>query len=281
MELVSCGQLTFSRSAEKSTERRNVLSDLFRRRSAIGDSKLQVELTYLVIFFLVGVFVVLTAIRLIRAAGSTISQLRHESERDRRQHRRIAEEKYRQFVALREGSRKINGKATRIRWDESGRRAHREFHVDGAVDEVFDDTNEFRNMDVRTPWGWPSASGKRISPAGRRRRPPLSVRMRNAAVALFRNKQVIDDEYRARVQRNIRALIEDRYGRAGHGHLPASEIEWSKPQLPAELIRERQADQMHVKRESDPSDAQQRTIRALQLVSETKKDTGTKRKAAG
>jgi hypothetical protein len=241
---------------------------------------LQEEYTYLAIFILAGFFVLLIIWRFIRAAGSTIGQLRFEAERDRYQHQRIAWEKERQYQAFRKSTRKINGKARRVKWDRSDRRAQRDFHIDESADEVFDSSGDYWNKDVRTPWGWPSSAGKRINPAGYRRRPSLRSRMGKSISEFFRPKQVIDDEYRARRERNIRHLVEDRYGPVGQGP-QMTEFEWSSPQLPAELLKEREADQVLAQEFSKDPDKEVRNIKAFRLVSDMSGSADARQRASG
>lgn len=245
-----------------------------------GVRNLQAEVTYVAIFVLVGVFLLLTLLRMLRAAGRTIGQLRYESKRDRLEHKRIREQKYMEFRALNRSSRKIDGKATRVHWDGTGRRARRDFHFDETVGGVFNDMNKFRNMDVRTPWGWPGASGRGISPAGRRPRASMKTRFQVAAGNLFRNKRVVDAEHRARQQRNIRALLEDRYGRAGQ-HLTSAEIEWSRPALPPELIREREEARIFANMPSQQSRDVDIKAGSLRLVSDEETKAEENRRATG
>ncbi len=223
---------------------------------------MQAETTYIVIYSLAGFLVLLTIWRFIRAAGTTISQIRFESERDRYQHQRIARQREQEYHRFRKATRKINGKARGLNWDESDRRAHRSYHVDDMADEVFDPLTDDRAMDIATPWGWPTSVSKKVNRFGYQAKP----RRRNSAFAnFFRTKQVVDDEYRARQQRCIRSLVEDRYGRVSD--LPEmEEIEWSAPKLPPELLKERASDQVLGQKRSDQNISDLTEIRALKLV---------------
>lgn len=241
---------------------------------------MQEEYTYIALFVLVGVFVLLTGIRLIRAAGNAIGQLRFESERDRYQHRRIAAEKNRQFAALKQVSRKINGKPRKVHWNDGDRRAHREYHLEDVADEVFDVTTDFNGMDVRTPWGWPSSSGKRVNPVVRTRKPAKKSGIGNSVRNFFKTKTVVDEEYRARQRRSMRVMVEDRYGRAGHG-FSASEVEWSKPELPPALVRERQSNRIYASKSNQDSEYGLIDAGSLRLVSDRTGTIVEKRKASG
>ena len=205
---------------------------------------MQAEFTYVAIFILVGVFLLLTVLRVIRAAGNTIGQLRYELKRDREQHKRIAKERNHELLALRQSSRRIDGKAVRVNWDVGGRRAHRDEEADFDSFEVF---NEIPRQEMKTPWGWPSSSGGQGKFSGRLRKPDGGARIADSARAFFKPKKVVDEAHRARQAQSIRALIEDRYSRVDR-FSAGSDIEWSRPELPDELIREREANRFFAKR---------------------------------
>lgn len=227
---------------------------------------MQAEYTYFTLFFLGAVFILLTLWRLFRATRRTIHQLNHESRRDRLEHQRIAREHDFQTRALRRGTRNIDGEAHKANWGKGGRRAQRSYHVDDAADEVFDPVSNVRGMDMRTPWGWPGS--KRIN--GHRPynpRPPASARMKAAVVAFFSSKRVVDEEIRARRERSIRSLLEDRYGRVGyHTAGQMTDIEWSRPTLPRELLKERETDQMLAHKPAQGVESETEILRGLQVV---------------
>ncbi len=245
---------------------------------------MQAEFTYFALFFLVAAFMLLTLWRMIRAARSTIRQIKYESRRDRLEHQRIAREHDLQTRALRRATRNINGDADKANWGQGGRRrAHRSYHVDDAADEVFDPVSNVRGMDVRTPWGWPGSkkvNGRRPYKPG----PPLSARMKTAAAAFFKPKKVVDEEVRARRERSIRSLVEDRYGRVGfHSNSQMPDIEWSRPTLPRELLEERETDQILARKPLEGVESDTKTLRGLQVVGGNPRlgKTETSRKASG
>ena len=262
------------------TERRALVSGKFRPALVLGESKLQAETTYTVIFVLAGFLAILTIWRFIRAAGTTIGQIKFESERDRYQHQRIEWQREREYQQFRKASRKINGKANNIHWDDSDRRAHRQLHVDDAADEVFDLTTEPRAMDVSTPWGWPSSSAKKVNRAGYRVRATSRKRKGNAFVNFFKSKQVIDEEYKARRARSIRHLVEDRYGRVSDTP-QMQEVEWASPELPAALLKERASDQVLGRDNKKHSIDDMKEIRALRLVSDVPGTVKAQQRALG
>jgi hypothetical protein len=233
----------------------------------------QSEYTYFAIFVLITAFVILTLLHMFRAAKSTISQLNEESRRDRLQRERIAREKHFQTRALRRGTRKIDGRATKVQWDQADRRAQRTYHVDESADEVFQLATDNRGMDVRVPWGWP---GSKKNQQASVRRP---VRTSQSGMSgFFKRRQVIDDEVRARRERSIRSLVEDRYGRVGfHAATTMSEVEWSKPALPKELIEERKTDQMLAGKPAIGVESKAKRVRGLRVVT-NKKEQGEKQK---
>lgn len=241
---------------------------------------MQAETTYLVIFVLAGFLAILTIWRFIRAAGTTIGQIKFESERDRYQHQRIDWQREREYQQFRKASRKIDGKASNIHWDDGDRRAHRGFHVDDAADEVFDLATETRAMDVSTPWGWPSSSAKKVNRAGYRVKAPSRKRKENAFVNFFKSKQVVDEAYKARRARSIRHLIEDRYGRVSDTP-QMEEVEWASPKLPAELLKERASDQVLGRDNKKHSIEETREVRALRLVSDVPERMRTQQRALG
>lgn len=234
------------------------------------------EYTYFALFVLITAVALLTLLRMFRAAKGTIRQLNYESRRDKLQYERIAREKHRQTRALRSGARRINGKKRQVGWDEADRRAKRNYHVDEAAHEVFDQVSEVRGMDVRTPWGWPGSNGRNSSVS--RRRPQARTGFGAAVADFFRTKRVVDQEVRAQRELAIRALVEDRYGRVGHPS-PGGEIEWSRPQLPAEYLKERETDQMLAWKASQ--DVRERQIKGLRLIAGKPTGTDKKRKASG
>lgn len=244
---------------------------------------MQSEYTYFVLFFLVAAFILLTLWRMVRAARSTIRQLHDESRRDKLQHQRIAREHDMQTRALRRGTRNIDGAARKVNWDQADRRAQRSYHVDQAADEVFDPVSDVRGMDVRTPWGWPGSrkvNGRRPYKPG----PPMSERIKTAAAAFFKPKKVVDEEVRARRERSIRSLVEDRYGRVGfHNTSQMPDIEWSRPALPRELLEERETDQILARKPSQGVVSGTKTLRGLHVVGGNPRlgKTETDRKASG
>lgn len=224
------------------------------------------EVTYFALAFLVAVFLLLTLLRIIRAARGTIYQLQKESRRDRLQRERIAKEREFQQRALRRGTRRIDGKAHKVSWDNNDRRASRSYHVDEAADEVFDPVSDVRGMDVRTPWGWPSSTRKTGAVPNRYARSTRS-RVASSITGFFKPKKVKDTEYQLRRERSIRSLVEDRYGRVGqHTASQMPEFEWSKPKLPAELIEERKHDQMLANKPDQDVDLKQDKLRGLRVV---------------
>ena len=246
-------------------------------------SKLQEEFTYIALFFLLAVFLLMSLWRIVRAAGTTIGQLRYEADRDRKQHQRIADEKRRQYTAMRQGTRRINGKprSKGVRWDQGGRRrAQRDFHIDESADEVFNDVSDDRGMDVRTPWGWPSSSGKQFGPALHRPRRSKSSGIRDAISAFFKTKHVIDDEYRAHREQSIRHLLEDRYGRVGSGS-QTPDFEYSTPQLPQEYVEERETDQLLASKIPQDPEAVARKIKVFRIVSDLPHSADNHKKVSG
>ena len=254
----------------------SVLHGLCITGSALGESNLQAEYTYVAILVLLGVFVLLTVWRMLRAAGNTIGQLRYESQRDRYQHKRIADERDRTFSALERGPRRSNISASKIHWDDGDKRAHR---LQEAAGEVYRDINTFPRQEMRTPWGWPS-SGNRRGAAGPGQKTALRNRVSHSTKAFFRSRQVVDEAYRARQAQCIRALIEDRYGRVGHIS-PVSDIEWSTPSLPPELLRERAAQKLFARQPDQDPGYGKREAGSLKLVSGKADAAPVKRKVAG
>lgn len=240
---------------------------------------MQAEYTYFLLFVLVTAVLLLMLLRMFRAAKGTIRQLNYESRRDRLQHERIAREKHFQRRALRRGTHKINGKPNGVGWNQSDRRATRDFHVDEAAHEVFDPVSDVRGMDVRTPWGWPG-SNARNGRTRQRRGQSTSARLGIAISDFFRPKQVVNHEVLAERQRCIRALVEDRYGRVGYGSKNA-EIEWSKPELPPELIEEREQDQMLAWKMAQDKTRKSHKAPGIRVVSGNSSRIGQHRRAAG
>lgn len=240
---------------------------------------MQPELTYFALFVLGAAFLLLTLWRIFRAARNTIYRLNYESRRDRLQHERIEREKRMQARALRRGTRKVNGKAHSINWDRKGRRARRDSHIDEAAHEVFGLASDTRCMDIRTPWGWPESNGGR-RPARYRPKPSIASRLRDAASSFFRPKQLVDEQYRARRQQSIRALVEDRYGRVGYG-ADASEIEWSRPTLPKEYLEERRNDQMVAGKAARRVQIKTNEFKALHLAPDDPQPRAEQKKASG
>lgn len=241
---------------------------------------MQPEITYFVVFVLITAAAILLLWRLFRAANSTLQDLSNESRRDRLEYERIMREKYRQAQALRRGTRKVNGRHRNVNWDQSGRRAHRSYHVDEAFDEVFDLPTDDRGMDFLTPWGWPAPQGYRNLASYRH---PKSRRsgFKHSVAQFFRKRQLVDDEFRARRQRSIRALVEDRYGRVGYAP-QMQEVEWSRPDVTTKLVEERQTDQMLARTAPglnvEPGAPELTSIR---LVSNDEKEVTEPKKASG
>lgn len=238
---------------------------------------MQAEYTYFILFVMITSIVLLTLVRIFRAAKGTVGQLRDESRRDRLQYERIAREKHLQSRALRRGTRKINGKSN-VGWDQSGRRARRDYHVDEAAHEVFDPVSDVRGMDLRTPWGWPG-SGPSNRNLARRRKSGRSG-FGASFSAFFRPKRLVDEEVRAQREQAIRALVEDRYGRVGR-HSQGSEIEWSRPQLPPEYLKEREQDQMLAWKMSQKVASETDRIRSIRLVTDNSIGSRARRKVSG
>ena len=240
--------------------------------------QVQAEFTYFAVFVLIAAILILILMRLFRAANSTIRQLNYESRRDKLQYERIEREKRIQRRALRRGTRKIDGKADSVHWNESGRRARRDYHIDEAADEVFDPVTDVRGMDVRTPWGWPGtgSSGSRpVYRGSRRARPGFAASVAN----FFKPREVVDEAYLARRRQSIRALVEDRYGRVIYSS-NMSEFEWSKPELPREYLKEREQDQMMAMKLAKNVEAESAKFQALRLVADNEATKG-QRKASG
>jgi len=236
------------------------------------------EYTYFALFVLVTALLVMTMWRMFRAARTTIKQLNYETRRDKRQHERIQNEKHFQSRALRHGTRKINGKPRSVKWDKSDHRAKRDYHIDEAADEVFDYTSDKHGIDVRTPWGWPAPKGQPKA-ASRTRRASGSRGIGGTIAQLFKSKQVIDETYLAQRQWSLRHLVEDRYGRVGYASSHMPDIEYSTPQLPAELIEEREKDQMLAWKPVQETDLQE--FKGIRLVADNTKPTDTHKKASG
>lgn len=236
------------------------------------------EYTYFALFVLITAVLLLTLLRIFRGAKGTIRQLNYESRRDRLQHERIAREKHIQSKALRRGTRKINGKANSVGWDQSDRRARRDYHIDEAAHEVFDPVSQVRGMDIRTPWGWPGSNARNGDLSHRR----ASTRSGFGAAfsAFFRPKQVVDHEVRAQREMSIRALVEDRYGRVGYAS-KNSEIEWSKPQLPPEYLKEREKDQLLAWKMSQGAADESKRIQGIRLVASNPPGASQRRRASG
>lgn len=229
------------------------------------------EYTYFILFVLVTTFALLSLWRIVRAAKGAIRQLNYESRRDRLQHERIARERHFQSRALRRSTRKVNGR-THVGWDQSDRRAQRDYHIDEAAHEVFDPVANVRGMDVRTPWGWPGARSRRRQRAGSDIRSTISD--------FFRPKKVVDHQVRAQREQAIRALVEDRYGRIRHS-APATEIEWSRPQLPPEYLKERENDQVLAWKVSQEAADKAEKIQAIRLVASNTQPSSAQRRASG
>lgn len=237
---------------------------------------MQAEYAYFILFVLITVILLLTLVRVFRAAKGTITQLSDESRRDRLQHERIARQKYMQASALRRGTRKINGKAN-VGWVQNGRRARRDYHVDEAAHEVFDPVSDVRGMDLRTPWGWPGSNRhRRISSRRSSARPGIGASLS----AFFRPKKLVDEQVRAQRELAIRALVEDRYGRVGRSS-PSSEIEWSRPKLPPEYLKERESDQMLAYKAPQDVEDETKRIKGLRLVNGRSAGAAEPRKASG
>ncbi len=230
---------------------------------------MQAEYTYFVVFVLIAASLILVMLRMFRSAKNTIRQLKYESRRDQKQYERIEREKRLQRRALRRGTRRINGKANRVHWDTSDRRARRDFHLDEAADEVFDPVADLRGRDVRTPWGWPQRDMVGGRPAYRRRSTAKSG-FATAVADFFKTREVVDEAYIARRKQAIRAMVEDRYGRASmSSHTP--DFEWSRPVLPRAYLEERARDQMTVKKLAEGVEAEVAKFSALRLVSDNEK----------
>jgi hypothetical protein len=239
----------------------------------------EAEYTYFALFVLVTALLVRVMWRMFHAARKTIKQLNYETRRDQLQHERILREKDFQAKALKRGTRKIDGKPPSVQWDSSERRAKRDFHIDEAAHEVFDQATDVRGMDVRVPWGWPAPKGHpRVAPGSTRRSRPTGFK--DTVARLFQPKQVIDENYLARRQWSLRHLVEDRYGRVGFAQMGLmSDIEWSKPQLPAELIEERKNDQMLAWKSTQETEIQE--LKGIRLVADNTKPTKSHKKASG
>lgn len=236
------------------------------------------EFTYFVLFFLITAVVLLSLLRMFRGAKGTIRQLNDESRRDRLQHERIAREKHLQYKALRRGTRRINGKANAVGWDQSDRRARRDYHVDEAAHEVFDPVSQVRGMDIRTPWGWPGSNARNRDLSQRRSSAPSGF---GAALrAFFRPKQVVDHEVRAQREMSIRALVEDRYGRVGYASRH-SDIEWSTPQLPPEYLKEREKEQILARKMSQDAADEPKRIQGIRLVASNPPGARQRQRASG
>ena len=234
------------------------------------------EYLYFAFFVLAASVLILGSLRMGRAAKTFFETLRQDIRRDRRQRERIEREKRFQSKALRHGTRQINGKKRKVSWDQDSRRARRDYHVDEAADEVFDPVSNRRGMDIRTPWGWPQPQGyKTLAHYRHKTKAPRTIG--NRLSGLFRTKQLVDEEVRARRHRSIRALVEDRYGRVGaNAHMP--DIEWSKPELPQELLEERATDQMFAWK--PPQDGQAaESLGKLRLVGEHAENLTAKKQA--
>lgn len=223
---------------------------------------MQAEATYFALAVLVTSLVLMVVLRLTKSAGKTISELRRESQRDRLEHARIARQKYFQEEALRRGSRRVNGKARMVRWDASGRRATRDFHLENEAGEIFGSSRRRSfNIDANTPWGWPAQKANH----------PLVVPSRNKyaeAISGFwkrlvaTKKTVGDSEYRSRFENSMRHLLEDRYGRVDHEHkLPS--VPWVPPELPEELLEERRSDQIHARKLTSDEEIRMRKKRRV------------------
>lgn len=239
---------------------------------------MQAEYTYFALFVLVTAVLLLTLLRMFRAAKGTIRQLNYESRRDRLQHERIAREKRFQSKALRRGTYKINGNANPVGWDQSDRRAKRDYHIDEAAHEVFDPLSDVRGMDVRTPWGWPGSKGRNGSVYGHG--PSTASRFGAAVSAFFSTKKLVDEEVRAKRQRSIRALVEDRYGRVCYSS-PASEIEWSRPQLPREYVKKREKDQVLAWKMAQDAENTAKKMNGIHLVADNRSRAREQRRASG
>lgn len=236
------------------------------------------EYTYFALFVLITAVLLLTILRIFRGAKGTIRQLNYESRRDRLQHERIAREKHFQSKALRRATRKINGRANAVGWDQSDRRARRDYHIDEAAHEVFDPVSEVRGMDIRTPWGWPGSNSRNRDLTRLRSSAPSGFGA--ALTAFFRPKQVVDHEVRARREMSIRALVEDRYGRVGYAS-KNSEIEWSRPQLPPEYLQEREKDQVLALKMSQDAADRPKKIQRIRLVANNPPGESERRRASG
>lgn len=239
---------------------------------------MQAEYTYFAVFVLLAAVLILFLLRMFRAAKSTIRQLNYESRRDRAQYERIEREKRIQKRALRRGTRRIDGKADNVYWDQGDRRARRDYHIDEAADEVFDPVSDIRGSDVRTPWGWPQrqqVAGKFTHQRRARRRSGFT----NSIANFFKSKEVVDEAYLARRRQSIRALVEDRYGRVGYNS-NMSDFEWSKPDLPREYLEEREKDQMLAMKLAKDVEAEAAKFQALRLVADNE-NPGKRRKASG
>lgn len=103
---------------------------------------------------------------------------------------------------------------------------------------------------VGTPWGWPGheathSDGSGTAPMGEEVH-GVSESLHRWADRLLREKRTVEDhEYRLRRQSSLRALLEDRYGRAGR----MASIEYEKVKAP--LLRD--PDQPHDQMDNFPS----------------------------
>jgi hypothetical protein len=238
---------------------------------------LQAEYTYVAIFVLLGIFVLLTVLRTFRATSGLIHQLRYEFWRDREQHERIAREKSFQLAALRRSSRHIDGTAREIRWDQGDKLPDA---IKDAAGEAFRNISEFPVQELRTPWGWPASSARRLERVGQITKPTLGSRVSQSARGFFRRKQVVDEAIRARQAQSIRSLVEDRYSQA-RPNMASSEIEWTRPMLPPELLRERELERFFATQAQQDSKRGVASQGRIRLVSDDSDTAANEKRVAG
>ena len=205
---------------------------------------MQTEQLYFVLAVLSATFIVLLLLRLGKSASRTIDDLRRESDRDRLQHARILQQKHAQEEALRRTTRKINGKPVKRSWGHRRQRAIRDHQLQGAASEAFDAvSSRERERREGTPWGWPSKAGHKPQKRSVRKRTTRSGISRFWS-GLFRKKEEVhSDSYKLRCEQSLRNMVEDRYGRASRD-VEMTEIDWAKPNLPSELVQEREVEHM-------------------------------------
>ena len=223
-----------------------------------GGGEIIAETLYFVIAALVVGYLVLMFMRLMKFTRRTYGEIRNEANRDRLQRTRIERQRYVQENILRKCSRRVNGKPRGVNWDSSDRGAARRHKYDNDIDRALASygTRRYR-PGVTVPWGWPELKANR--PLIRPLRSKRHQSIRSFVGKRFATKGTVNKTAdRLRYENSIAHLLEDRYGRVGY-HNDATTIQWERPKLPRQLLKERQSDLMHARKLSNDEELNLKT----------------------